>query len=147
MSEGQIIPPVRLRIAGTAALPTIGDVIGVHASLSTGAIFSTQVAAAQGPDRVRPGLRTQRHLHPAAARRQPGGRAALARADRRAAQQGRGLAAGHESLFGDIGQYMQFVSVLPVQRPAEIVNYRTMGAMPAILAGGLRRRRGRWGSA
>ena len=42
VSEGQIVPPVRLRIAGTAALPTIGDVIGVHASLSTGAIFSTQ---------------------------------------------------------------------------------------------------------
>ncbi len=32
---------------------------------------------------------------------------------------------------------MQAVSVLPVQRPAEIVNYRSMGAMPAILAGGL----------
>ena len=27
--------------------------------------------------------------------------------------------------------------VLPVQRPAEIVNYRSMGTMPAILAGGL----------
>src|ERR1700733_5818257 len=35
VSEGQIIPPTRLRIVGTAALPTIGDVIGVHASLST----------------------------------------------------------------------------------------------------------------
>jgi ABC-type lipoprotein release transport system permease subunit len=27
--------------------------------------------------------------------------------------------------------------VLPVQRPAEIVNYRSMGTMPAILAGGV----------
>ncbi len=42
-----------------------------------------------------------------------------------------------ESLFGDIGRYINFVSVLPVQRPAEIVNYRTMGAMPEVLAGGL----------
>jgi predicted lysophospholipase L1 biosynthesis ABC-type transport system permease subunit len=42
-----------------------------------------------------------------------------------------------ESLFGNIGQYINFVSVLPVQRPAEIVNYRSMGAMPAVLAGGL----------
>lgn len=30
-----------------------------------------------------------------------------------------------------------YASGLPVQRPAEIVNYKTMGAMPAILAGGL----------
>ena len=42
-----------------------------------------------------------------------------------------------ESVIGNIGQYLNFVSVLPVQRPAEIVNYRTMGAMPAVLAGGL----------
>jgi ABC-type antimicrobial peptide transport system permease subunit len=42
-----------------------------------------------------------------------------------------------ESAFGDITKYVNLVSVLPVQRPAEIVNYKTMGAMPAILAGGL----------
>jgi len=29
------------------------------------------------------------------------------------------------------------IDLLPAQRPAEIVNYRSMGAMPAILAGGL----------
>ena len=29
------------------------------------------------------------------------------------------------------------MDLLPAQRPAEIVNYRTMGAMPAVLAGGL----------
>ena len=29
------------------------------------------------------------------------------------------------------------MDLLPAQRPAEIVNYRSMGAMPAILAGGL----------
>ncbi len=28
-------------------------------------------------------------------------------------------------------------NVLPVQRPAEIVNYKSMGAMPVILAGGV----------
>jgi ABC-type antimicrobial peptide transport system permease subunit len=41
------------------------------------------------------------------------------------------------NIIGDIGRYVPSVSVLPVQRPAEIVNYRSMGAMPAILAGGL----------
>jgi ABC-type antimicrobial peptide transport system permease subunit len=29
------------------------------------------------------------------------------------------------------------IDLLPAQRPAEIVNYRSMGAMPAVLAGGL----------
>ena len=29
------------------------------------------------------------------------------------------------------------VDLLPAQRPAEIVNYRSMGVMPAVLAGGL----------
>ena len=136
VSEGQIIPPTRLRIVGTAALPTIGDVIGVHASLSTGAIISTRSLPAadltaygpvSGPNavfiRLRPGVSKaagMRSLNQIAAQLNQDSRGPLA-----------------ESLFGDIGQYINFVSVLPVQRPAEIVNYRTMGAMPAVLAGGL----------
>jgi len=136
VSEGQIIAPVRLRIAGTAALPTIGDVIGVHASMSTGAIFSTQALPPRdltqygpisGPNamfiRLRPGV------SPAAG---------LRSLEQIAGQLNRDAASPLvTSLFGDIGRYLQFVSVLPVQRPAEIVNYRSMGAMPAILAGGL----------
>ncbi len=136
VSEGQIIPPTRLRIVGTAALPTIGDVIGVHASLSTGAIISTRSLPAadltaygpvSGPNavfiRLRPGVSKaagMRSLNQIAAQLNQDSRGPLV-----------------ESLFGNIGRYINFVSVLPVQRPAEIVNYRTMGAMPAVLAGGL----------
>jgi putative ABC transport system permease protein len=136
VSEGQIIPPTRLRIVGTAALPTIGDVIGVHASLSTGAIISTRSLPAadltaygpvSGPNavfiRLRPGVSKaagMRSLNQIAAQLNQDSHGPLV-----------------ESLFGNIGQYINFVSVLPVQRPAEIVNYRTMGAMPAVLAGGL----------
>ncbi len=136
VSEGQIIPPTRLRIVGTAALPTIGDVIGVHASLSTGAIISTRSLPAadltaygpvSGPNavfiRLRPGVSKaagMRSLNQIAAQLNQDSHGPLV-----------------ESLFGNIGQYIKFVSVLPVQRPAEIVNYRTMGAMPAVLAGGL----------
>jgi FtsX-like permease family len=136
VSEGQIIPPTRLRIAGTAALPTIGDVIGVHASLSTGAILSTGSLPAadltaygpvSGPNavfiRLRPGVSKaagMRSLNQIAAQLNQDSHGPLV-----------------ESLFGNIGQYINFVSVLPVQRPAEIVNYRSMGAMPAVLAGGL----------
>src|SRR6202034_1146029 len=136
VSEGQIITPTRLRIVGTAALPTIGDVIGVHASLSTGAIISTRSLPAadltaygpvSGPNavfiRLRPGVSKaagMRSLNQIAAQLNQDSHGPLV-----------------ESLFGNIGQYINFVSVLPVQRPAEIVNYRSMGAMPAVLAGGL----------
>jgi FtsX-like permease family/MacB-like periplasmic core domain len=136
VSEGQIFPPIRLRIVGTAALPTIGDVIGVHASLSTGAVISARSVPPadldgfgpfSGPNavfvRLRPGA------SPAAALRSLDQIAGQINRDSRTPQM--------ESLIGNIGQYLNFVSVLPVQRPAEIVNYKTMGAMPAVLAGGL----------
>jgi ABC-type antimicrobial peptide transport system permease subunit len=136
VSEGGIIPPTRLRIVGTAALPTIGDVIGVHASLSTGAVISQQSVPAQaltaygpvsGPNtifvRLAPGVSQA---------------AGLRSLDQVAGQLNRDSRSPLvESLVGDVGNYVSFYSVLPVQRPAEIVNYKTMGAMPAILAGGL----------
>ncbi len=136
VSEGQIVPPTRLRIVGTATLPTIGDVIGVHASLSTGAGLSPRSLPARdleaygpisGPNaifvRLRPGV----------------GQAAAVRSLNRVADQLNQDSRTPlvESVVGNVGQYVNFVSVLPVQRPAEIVNYRTMGAMPSILAGGL----------
>jgi ABC-type antimicrobial peptide transport system permease subunit len=127
---------VRLRITGTAALPTIGDVIGVHASLSTGALLSTQAVPARdldaygpvsGPNaifiRLRPGVT------PAAGARSLNQIADQLNRDSRSP--------AAESVIGDQGSYIKFISVLPVQRPAEIVNYKSMGAMPAILAGGL----------
>jgi hypothetical protein len=136
VSEGRLIPPTRLRIAGTAALPTIGDVIGVHASLSSGAIIATQAVPAadlnaygpaSGPNaifiRLRPGV------SPAAGWRSLGQIVAQLNRDSRTP--------AAQAVVGNIGDYINFVSVLPVQRPAEIVNYKTMGAMPAALAAGL----------
>ena len=136
VSEGQIVPPTRLKIVGTAALPTIGDVIGVHASLSTGAIISTRSLPAMdleaygpvsGPNtifiRLRPGVSRAAGLR------------SLGQIADQLNKDSRGPLV--ESVAGDIGNYVRFYSVLPVQRPAEIVNYRTMGAMPAVLAGGL----------
>ena len=136
MSEGKIVPLTRLRIVGTAALPTIGDVIGVHASLSTGAVISTRSLPAadldaygpiSGPNavfvRLRPGV------NQAAGLRSLNQVASVLNRDSRSP--------AVESLVGDVGNYVQLFSALPVQRPAEIVNYRSMGAMPAILASGL----------
>ena len=130
------MPRVVLRIVGTAALPTIGDNLGIHTSMSTGAYFSTAVVPAavlnnygpiSGPNalfvRMRPGVSAQaglRSLQEVTYR---------LNADARSPQA--------EAAIGDIAKYFDPVTLLPVQRPAEIVNYKSMGAMPAVLAGGL----------
>jgi hypothetical protein len=132
---GPVIRDTRLRIAGIAALPALGDTLGVHPSLSTGAVLPTGVVSQaalneDGPDsgpnailvRLRPGV---------------------------------SQAAGLRSLQQITNEYNKIThspqvvaqagptaleltaDVLPVQRPAEIVNYKSMGTVPLILAGGV----------
>ena len=72
---GPVIRDARLRIVGTAALPALGDTLGVHPSLSTGAVLPTTVVTPGRPERGRPGVRPQRDPGPPQARRQPGCRA------------------------------------------------------------------------
>lgn len=130
------IPPTRLVIVGTATMPAVGfsSVIADHTSMGTGALVSSGIEPAafqraqlspdrtlNGPDlvfvRLRDGV-------PAAA--------GLASLQRIASAGNRAFAAvPHGGGTGDT------VSVAGVQRPAEIVNYRTMGATPALLAASL----------
>src|ERR1039457_6450178 len=135
--EGSVVAGVRLKIVGTATLPTIGTVLGVHASMSTGALLATSVVrtavlssggfgSLEGPNaifvRLRPGTSPE------------GGLRSLQRVARelnQAYQSPKMLAASHgASLAGN-------VNLLSAQRPAEIVNYRSMDTMPTILAGAL----------
>jgi hypothetical protein len=128
---------VRLRIAGTATMPAIGGVLSVHPSMSTGALFSTSVlpeGANSGPFgpllsgpnailiRLRPGTSEAAGLRSMQAIRTQ--LTAVLNSPRVLA------ASGGESIADTI-------DLLPAQRPAEIVNYKSMGAMPAVLAGGL----------
>jgi hypothetical protein len=128
---------VRLKIAGTATMPAIGSVLTVHTSMSTGALFSTAIlrgGAGSGPFgpllagpnailiRLRPGVSQAAGLGSMQAiGRQLTGTLTSPRVE---------VATGGVSLADT-------VDLLPVQRPAEIVNYRTMGALPAVLAAGL----------
>jgi hypothetical protein len=132
---GPVIRDARLRIAGTAALPALGDTLGIHPSLATGAILPTSVVSSaalaqsgpfSGPNailvRLRPGV-----------------------------SQAAGLASLEQitSAYDRIAHSPQVVAhagpvalelvanVLPAQRPAEIVNYKSMGTMPVVLAGGV----------
>jgi len=102
--------PTRLRIVGTATMPSIGINGSVHPEMGSGAELSSRViagAAGSGPNNVFVRLR-------------PG---ADRDAERRALQQL--VSPGNSGV------------VLAAQRPAEIVNYRSMGTTPAILGAAL----------
>jgi len=127
---------VRLRIAGTATMPAIGGVLSIHPSMSTGALFSTALLPAHSSDVFGPLLAGPNailvRLRPGAS--QAAGQASLQAISRRLRQMLNSprvqAATGGFSLADS-------VDLLPAQRPAEIVNYRSMGAMPVVLAGGL----------
>jgi hypothetical protein len=127
---------VRLRIVGTSTMPAIGGVLSVHSSMSTGVLFSSAVlpgngagpfgALLAGPNailvRLRPGA------SPAAGQRSL---LTINEKLRQVLNSPKIQAASGGSSIADT------VDLLPAQRPAEIVNYKSMGTIPAILAGGL----------
>jgi ABC-type antimicrobial peptide transport system permease subunit len=126
---------IRLRVVGTATLPTIGEVISVHPTMSTGALLPTsavptalldQFGPESGPNalfiRLHPGS------NPAVAQR------SLEKIAHTALQLFRSPQAVAQNGPGAYGVTIQ---LLGPQRPAEIVNYRTMGTTPLYLAGGL----------
>jgi FtsX-like permease family len=130
------IPPTRLVIVGTATMPAVGysSVVADHTSMGTGALVSTAIEPAafrraqlsrnrtlNGPNLV---FVRFRNGVPAAA-----GLASLQRIARSA---NRAFAAVPHG-----GGDGYTVSVDGVQRPAEIVNYRTIGAIPTLLASAL----------
>jgi len=117
-----ISTPTRLQIVGTATMPTVGIPGQLHLSMGTGALLSDQLIPASeknpfedpipGPNAIF--VRFPKGPSPASYQELQGVAAALAPAEN-----------------GDTAL------VEPVQRPAEIVNYRTMGTTPALLAAAL----------
>jgi hypothetical protein len=102
--------PFRLRIAGTATLPSLGVAQTLHLEMGTGAVLDYQhipgVVAAE-PNEILVTLRPGADVAAARKRLQP-----------IVPPQNGGVISG-------------------VQRPAEITDYRSMGAAPLILAGAL----------
>ena len=121
------VPPTPVRIVGTATLPTIGLYGDQHTSMSTGAMFSNP----PGLDAIN--RQQQRDQGPFY------GPAMVLVQMRRGVRPAAGLATlqhiadttnKNKTVFGNGWT----ITVLPVQRPAEIVNYRAMGNTPALLA-------------
>jgi len=120
VSVGRGDQPAKMRVVGTAVLPTVGIGHGAYTSLGLGAALpfeklpgverSTDDGTIPGPNAIFIRLRHGSE-----------GPAALRRLGRVVGQ------------LGDEGE----LSLLPVQRPAEIVNYSRTGSTPALLAGGL----------
>ena len=127
------VPPTKFVVVGTATFPAVGfaSIVADHTSMGTGGVVDESafpkalVAAAYSPDsgadlefvRLRAGVSAT------------AGRANLETIARAA---DRDLAA----LPNGEGEG-ETVAVLGVQRPAQIVNYRSIGATPGILAGAL----------
>jgi hypothetical protein len=128
------VRPTRLVIVGTTTLPAIGSAQTLHTSMGTGAIIPIGIEppafqrflrspypALNGPQmvfvRLRPGVTPAEGLASLQRIAHSGNRAFAAVPN--------GAAAGAS------------VKVLRVQYPAEIENYRSMGATPVLLAAGL----------
>ncbi len=128
------IPPTPLVIVGTATFPAVGydSFIAEHTSMGTGALVSTGIQpaafrqAGQSPD---PNLNGPELVF---VRLRSGVSPAAGRADmQRIANAANKLFARDSHATGDS------VSVLGVLRPAQIVNYRSIGSTPIVLAVGL----------
>jgi hypothetical protein len=130
----QYIPPTRLVIVGTATFPAVGydSFVAEHTSMGTGALVSTGIEppamqrAVRSPDPTLngPGL--------VVVRLRPGVSATAGRADMQ-----RIALAANKVLAADPRAVGNDVNVLGALRRAQIVNYRTVGSTPVILAVGL----------
>jgi hypothetical protein len=118
----------RLTVVGTATMPTVGLSDVLHTSMGTGALVSDQLlgplaAGCTGPPEV------------AFIRLRPGVSAAAGLASMRKVTSEANTAVARTPVSNPC--HGDTLSVFPVQRPAQIANYRTMGAAPAALAFGL----------
>jgi hypothetical protein len=121
-SYGTSSTETTLRIVGTATMPAVGPGLGLHLSMGTGAVVSDLFipAGVRNPASGPPGpnayfVRLHNGASPSASLRSLQRIVSALDSDPNAAP----------------------MSVLSVQRPAEIVNYRTMGSTPALLGIGL----------
>jgi len=128
------IPPTPLTIVGTATFPAVGYATSVaeHTSMGTGALIPygveprrfAQAIAYKDPNLNGPNLvfvRMRPGVSPAAAKRNL-----------------ESIAREANVVFNkDKQAFGNYVTVLGVQRPAQIVDYRSIGATPVLLATGL----------
>jgi hypothetical protein len=115
--------PTRLKVVGTATMPATGiPGAALHPTMGFGALLSYQLI----PDSVRNSFRNS-----------PDGPNAIFVRLRGDANPSASLRTLNQTATALTVPTNYGVSVVPVQRPAEIVNYRSMGTTPAILGAAL----------
>jgi FtsX-like permease family len=128
------IPPTRVRIVGSATFPAVGfsSFIADHTSMGTGALVAPGIVpqafhrALLSPD---PNLNGPEMVF---VRLRPGVGATAGRANLQH------VADVSDKVFaGDPNAAGNNVTVLGAQQPVQVVNYRSIGATPVVLAGGL----------
>lgn len=129
------IPPTRLQIVGTSTFPAIGyaSTVSDHTSMGTGAVLSFQMLSKAFLKAINGSTSLLNGPNLVLVRFKPAAPPGAALASLRAVTHEMNAALAR--LPGGAGNYQ--VVVQGVQRPAEIVNYRTMGLTPTLLVGGL----------
>ncbi|MEY2459930.1 MAG: putative transport system permease protein [Acidimicrobiaceae bacterium] len=130
VSHGSDFTPFQLRVVGTATMPAVGILDGLHSSMGTGALLPADVL----PDDVRNAFGPLSGPNMVFVRFRRGVDATGAMQTLEQAAKANDAAVAASPDYSSIGAESY---VLPVQRPAEIVNYRSMGNTPPLLAGGL----------
>ena len=110
----------RLRIVGTATLPTIGIGGATHLEMGSGALLSYQLIPAG-----------QRNLYDGS----PGPNAILIRVKPGANQ--RAAFKSFQAMLTKLGGNGNGGQMVGVQRPAQIINYSSLGSIPTVLGGAL----------
>jgi hypothetical protein len=123
---GTVATTVRLRIVGTATMPAVGPAGNQHVSMGTGALIDLgPLIPGTGSSGGNPA--NQGH---------PGPNTIFIRL-RSGANRAASLQSLHKVADALNSPATGPVSVLAVQRPAEIVNYRSVGTTPALLGAAL----------
>ena len=118
-SYGTVTTVTHLHIVGTATLPAVGPAFNQHVSMGTGALVSHDLIPGGGSSGG------------------PAGPNAIFVRLRSDANPAESLQSLNQVAAGLNSPATGPVSVLSVQRPGEIVNYRSMGATPALLGAAL----------
>lgn len=128
------IPPTRLTIVGTATFPAVGfaDIISGHTSMGTGALVPEGIVPATLRRAVTSPDPNQNGFQLVFVRLRSGVTPAEGLSDMK-----RITEAANALLAADPHTRGNTVGVLGPQRPAQIVNYRSIGSTPIVLATGL----------
>jgi hypothetical protein len=128
------IPPTDLRVVGIATLPAVGCPTCFSTSMGLGGVVSNGIEPAELRSASASPYATLNGPKMVMIRLRPDANRSMAVASLRR------IAAAASPLFAAVPDGQgggDSVAVLGVQYPAEIQNYRTLGATPAVLAGGL----------